>query len=569
MSKVIVILFIFCALYAQKKTEYVLKPSERIITTQKRWGNKFIWVVEGDLIIRKGAKLIIDPGTTVLFKPRVDVSASGKDPELSEIIVRGQLIAIGRPFQGQKITFTSYDANNKSRSGDWYGLSIYRNSGQQRTKIQYCDIYYAYNGISSFGSDPQIKNNQIMYSYNTGIHISVKSNAEIGSNLIKNNFYAGIEISKRSSPKIYDNFIQENEYGIMIYDSSTPNIGLSTKSKKTKNGNNVITDNFEYDIYNHSFSDIRAENNTWSSTDPAEVMKTIYASHLGNNNYGKVSIHPMANSTIAETQRTFQLNDLALANTVKAVVNKPKQSKSNPVRNRSTTTRRPTTTKRASTKRNTPVKKDPVVAKTNNTSLRNNKTQNTNNQSTTNTAIADKPVETLTNNSANIAATEAKPAEVKEEIVENKAPVEDYTLISRSQPYITNILDPGTGLELYKQAATYEGLARDQNIKGKVIIQFIIGFDGKVEEANILRTDHIALNELARKAALKFRFSVGKVQGQPVRFKLIRNLNSKCVSFFQRFFFCDFLILGRRILVHPANHVLPQSDSLETGKQFL
>lgn len=476
----------------QTKREYVLKDSERIIKAGSqtvRWGNENILILEGDLIIEKGAKLIIDPGTTIKFRPNMDKGGTGKDPNKCELIVRGELVAIGRPFQNQRITFTSAAPVGTEKSGDWYGIVIYKNS--KLTRLQSCDINYGHRGISCFGSSPIIENSQILYSFNSGLYVTARSKAQIQSNVISSNSYAGIEVLMKSTPKITQNTITSNEYGIMIYDSSSPNLGSNEKDNENI-GQNEISDNFTYDIYNHSTQEIKAANNNWGSTNVAEIQKTIF-DKKSNALYGNVKFLPI--NAVAQAQFQIEAPKQTLA------VVTPKKKTTTP-----RTTRRPTQARTTPTNSNKPVTTNKTPAKTVEQKPDETTRSETiaNNTTTTNDPVEDKtetitPVETV--------AKTPTPAVVSE-----------FTEQSKIKPFLNNFLDQGTGLEIVRGTPIYGGTAARQNIKGRVIVQITVGFDGNVERAQILKAAHTSLEQASLDAAYKFKFTRPTYQGQAVRF---------------------------------------------------
>jgi hypothetical protein len=104
-----------------------------ILKGEHRWSGD-VYVI-GDLIVTKGSRLSIEPGTLVRFSP-MDRFGGGIDPRRCELIVEGELIAEGtdtRPIlfsSGSNIREFWYPPRNPSQ-GDWYGI---RSSGIVRMK---------------------------------------------------------------------------------------------------------------------------------------------------------------------------------------------------------------------------------------------------------------------------------------------------------------------------------------------------------------------------------------------------------------------------------------------------
>jgi serine/threonine-protein kinase len=66
----------------------------------------------------------------------------------------------------------------------------------------------------------------------------------------------------------------------------------------------------------------------------------------------------------------------------------------------------------------------------------------------------------------------------------------------------------------------YPDVARAAQIEGDVLVLAVIGPDGRVTQAEILRSVHPALNEAARQAVLQYRYTPGLRNGVPATFKI-------------------------------------------------
>jgi hypothetical protein len=124
------------------QTELSHDENAVLIRGTERWRGNIRLI--GDVIIDKGATLIIDPGTTVKFSMR-DHFQGGEDTERCELIVRGKLVAKGT--ERRKIRFTSDSRNPKMdpkprnpRRGDWYGIRTEGTSA--KVEIEACEIRY-------------------------------------------------------------------------------------------------------------------------------------------------------------------------------------------------------------------------------------------------------------------------------------------------------------------------------------------------------------------------------------------------------------------------------------------
>lgn len=500
MKNLLLLCTITLLLAQEAKTEFVLPVENRIIKSGQNsyLPNTYIWVLEGDLIIEKGARLTIQPGTTLKFKANTDVGRTGKDKTKSEVIVLGELIAEGEATANKFITFTSDAPAGSERSGDWYGIYIYKNRLTENTKLKNCNIQFAYRGITCVGSSPYIRSNQILYSYNSGIYLTSKSKARIESNMIQNNGYAGIEVRNLSAPQIYYNNITSNEYGVMVYDSSNPNLGhvarrLSNgryrKLKKSDpeylDGENSIVGNYSYDFYNASSKTIYAQNNSWSELRSDKIVNVIY-DRKNQSSYGEVIFEPLVTISTAELQlKNLQDQAVTLASNTKTSKKSPKKST-----RRSTQPPRRTTPQPKKQQRTQPK----VIAPPKTTDVAKTETA--------------QPQASPATNTATPTVSEPIPEKPK-----------SLTEQSEAEPFIDLALDQGTGIQQNNPRPTTTAQIRQGNLKGRVIVLLTVGLDGNVASSQILRSPHKFLEQPALDAANQYKFTVGKIQGEPVYFK--------------------------------------------------
>jgi TonB family protein len=496
MKSLLLLMSISCLFSQETKTEFVLPVENRIIKAGQNsyLPNTSVWILEGDLIIEKGARLTIQPGTTLKFRANTDVGRTGKDKNKSEIIVLGELIAEGEAASNKFITFTSDAPAGTQRSGDWYGIYVYKNRLAENTKLKNCNIQFAYRGITCVGSSPYIRSNQILYSFNSGIYLTSKSKARIESNVIQNNGYAGIEVRNLSEPRIYYNNITSNEYGVMVYDSSNPNLGrvaeqtatgrykkLKRSSPNYLEGKNSIVANYAFDFYNASSKDIYAQNNSWTEAQAKNISNVIY-DRANQSSYGRVIFEPLVSISTAQLQQE-NLKDqkvVLASNTTKKKKNVRKNNKTN----------KPTTKKKVVSNKPAPQK------------------------------VATKKPDPVTTLKATTLAKEEDTKKQVEDVV--SAPVEEvksFTEQSKSVPLLDSSLDPETGVQKNNPRPVSTAQIRQSNLKGRVIVLITVNLEGDVVSSQVLRSAHQYLEKPALDAANKFKFSTGKYQGESVFFK--------------------------------------------------
>lgn len=153
------------------------------------------------------------------------------------------------------------------------------------------------------GMAPTVTNN-IIENNLTGVYIYSAQGTYHG-NIIRNNFIendpnsgAGVMLYGASATGIFtQNEFYGNYCGIYLAAGATANLGDLNNASTDDDGMNDIHDNVFYNgtvfaINNTSSSDVTAENNSWDSTDPAQIAITIID---GNDNpaYGIVDFDPI------------------------------------------------------------------------------------------------------------------------------------------------------------------------------------------------------------------------------------------------------------------------------------
>lgn len=94
---------------------------------------------------------------------------------------------------------------------------------------------------------------------------------------------------------------------------------------------------------------------------------------------------------------------------------------------------------------------------------------------------------------------------------EDEEPEEDFFVVVENMPELKG------GLAGLQKAVKYPDLARRAGIEGRVIIQFIVNEQGKVENPRVVRGIGGGCDEEALKAVQKANFKPGMQRGRPVR----------------------------------------------------
>ena len=465
---IIIILFSLQALFAQQR---VVSGK---IEKRDTWNGTII--VEGDVTVDNDARLTIEAGTRVLFKPLSDKLNGGKDKTRSELIVYGILIVKGQIEN--KVIFSS--AAKEPRMGDWYGIELL--NPQNISIIDYSIIEYGYDGLSIKKNNPLIRNSQIRLNYNSGINVEVKADPKIIKNIISENGYAGVIASLGSKPILTNNLITRNQIGVVAFSLSQPNLGNLGNDDSPNSGENSIFENEKYDLYNHTNLPIFAENNSWGASSNGNLNDRIF-DYNDEARYGQVDYQPILGQVnLTELRQLAQESTNAAAKQINTVRDSVKN-------------------KTAAAKDTSAVVKDKTAIALN-TPLKENKPFAAISQTDKekHTTVDERITNLLENNEPPKAESPNTPRINYNQIfLEYFLDDQKARIIKQVAPQITN---PSLGL----------------GAKGRIIVRAIVDKEGKVESAAVIKGLNTYYDSLALKAALKFRYKIGTIEGKPVRF---------------------------------------------------
>jgi len=275
--------------------------------------------ITGDILVKEGATLTILPGTVIRFdtiEPKLDKDGGrnmlGLEPPYfpsAEIIVRGRILAVGT--HDFPITFTSSD--KAAKAGSWGAISLLGSNGNV---IEFCRIYYAYNGVHNHSSTAVVLNNVFSYNgtamsfnkegFNHPVWMLIEHNtivqnlsgisarnafANIAFNHISDNEYYGVWIKEGNDIRVAYNDITKNGKGVYLYKANPVSINY-----------NNIYDNIEYNICmaEDNPSDVDATENWWGTVDPAAISLKIY-DKTSDETLGKVTFEPLRKIRITGT----------------------------------------------------------------------------------------------------------------------------------------------------------------------------------------------------------------------------------------------------------------------------
>jgi len=275
--------------------------------------------ITGDVFVKEGATLTIRPGTVIRFdtiEPKLEDNGGrnmmGLDSPYfpgAEIIVRGRILAVGTA--DQPIVFTSSD--KAAKPGSWGAINLLGSNGNV---IEFCRVYYAYNGVHNHASTAVILNNVFSQNgtalsfkkadFNHPCWMFIEHNriydnlsgiafrnaiANIAFNDIADNQFYGIWIREGTDARIAYNDITGNGKGVYLY-----------LAPQTKINYNNIHGNKEYNIAmaEENPNGVDATDNWWGTTDAKAIEKTIF-DKSSDEALGKVTFEPMMKNVITGT----------------------------------------------------------------------------------------------------------------------------------------------------------------------------------------------------------------------------------------------------------------------------
>jgi len=205
----IFISLIICAAAALFFRAFGERSVSGIIDRETRWkAEEGPFILDGDLLIARGANLVITPGSRIIIKSGVKSSFltapfDKADSTLFSIRVQGSVSCVGR--RSNPVVFTP----ERTGFGDysWRGI-ILDEADSKYTEISFTEISGAAAAITVRKTNPMIRNNALE-NCNIGIYCVGGGKPKIYNNLISGCFTAGIKIEK-SNPQIYNNIIAFN-----------------------------------------------------------------------------------------------------------------------------------------------------------------------------------------------------------------------------------------------------------------------------------------------------------------------------------------------------------------------
>lgn len=202
-----------------------------------------------------GTTLNLGSGATLAVKGDQTLHSGG-------VIVRGTLnVAAGRSAPCQFLPPPGVSA-----PGSWTGLQFDGGSGLLDGAV----IRYAATALNLNNASPTVT-----------------------ECILSDSQYDGLRCRGSSAPVVTRSSIIDNDRrGVLIENTSSPNLGNLANAATTDNGRNTISGNGQFDVYNDTAGGIKAEGNLWYSTDIAAINARIY-DHQDLSTRGSVDFQPL------------------------------------------------------------------------------------------------------------------------------------------------------------------------------------------------------------------------------------------------------------------------------------
>jgi TonB family protein len=480
------------------------------LTADTRWFGEIR--VKGDVTVPKGVTLTIDPGTRITIDAKSDAIKSGKDPKHIEITVLGKIVANGTTNEG-RIVFTSNAS--QPQMYDWYGIVI--KNMKDNSLLKHCVIEYGYKGITCYGSSPEIIGCEIRYNQYAGISSEVRSAPVIRSSTLSGNDFAGLVCELASNPVVEKNVITQNINGIIIFDRSQPDLGRQSAAEGESVGENIILNNFESNIYNHSTNEILAQNNIWNAAAEAQIQETVF-DNLKNPSKGKILFMPVFGGTATAQSRLVQ--------NIEENINIPETKVQDGTGAAATSSllaaqTNPPPTGNTTTPVNQQSTKPPANGNLQNLQAQVDSTR----YLAANTAAGTALLQPVTQNTEP-ETTKAPPETliVYKEVAVEKTPETTEPLITEPliiEPVIEVLLDGGKRAYVHRQNPEYPQMYLKTGHQGRVLLEVTVDRKGAVEDYRLLRSDGDLFSAAVIEAIKKTRYKPGTYKGKPVQFKIV------------------------------------------------
>lgn len=247
----------------------------RAVSGEEIWEGRV--VVDRIVIVRRGGRLVVKPGTKVLFE-RIDWDGDGIGD--AEITVEGRLTAVGTPEA--PILFAS--AEREPAPGDWKYLHVNFAEGAE---IAFARSSHAYSGLQVHYSEARVLSSEFSRNVD-GVRFSTARLTVEGCAIRENR--NGVRFEERGHPaRISGNLISGNEVGIFAVSHCA--------GKSVIEGNDVTGNQTPVKMGLEQKADLALPGNWWG--DSVEAAEAAIFDGAKDPEVGRVSIRPVRDTPVA------------------------------------------------------------------------------------------------------------------------------------------------------------------------------------------------------------------------------------------------------------------------------
>jgi len=237
------------------------------VTTNTTWTKTDSpYLIQGDILVAKGAVLTIEPGVEVRFTSTTGGKVTAATTANTDLIIQGTIKAVGDA--ANPISFAPAVAGTT-----WGAIFFYNTDPTVPSTLQNCMIKGGKIAINF--SSPTITQ-CALFGGPSGIEVVSNAQPQIINNRITANGAGIIVWSATASPTISQNEIYNNNYGLYVKDFGAINLT-----------GNKIYNNLKYNVVYYATKGLTMPGNDFRQTDAALISKTIYDGNM-NPQLGKV-----------------------------------------------------------------------------------------------------------------------------------------------------------------------------------------------------------------------------------------------------------------------------------------
>ncbi|MBU1107833.1 MAG: carboxypeptidase regulatory-like domain-containing protein [Candidatus Riflebacteria bacterium] len=249
---------------ASTQTLQMLTPG--ILSENRTWTlAESPYIVKGDVRVRGGAVLTIEPGVEVKFT-QIDSMPDPQGASMTDLIIQGGLMAVGS--ENKRIVFTS--AESFPKRANWGGIA-FLGTNQAENMLRYSTVMFADEGVKSEGSTPSVENSEFGLC-GVGLNIGLSTALNVRYNTIRDCDVGMIS----SNSNIRNNLFVDNQTGIALlgddfFEQNTVDclIGVQVDFGNPTITNNIIS-------YTGSTKAIYGINQTQALATPTMSFNDIY-----------------------------------------------------------------------------------------------------------------------------------------------------------------------------------------------------------------------------------------------------------------------------------------------------